>query len=188
MPDIRLHAETPLAGLDKTIADTRVREVTGKAMVSIAPPLKGEKALAAALKKAYGLTIPAVGHSTLGRRSHRLLAMQRDQFFLLFDHAGDGAVTAVAKTLGNVAYLSDQSDSWVMLEMSGPKARAALERMSMVDMSPQAFVEGQVARTAIEHMGAIIVRLPGETFMLMAMRSYAGSFLHAVETSLTNVA
>ena len=39
------------------------------------------------------------------------------------------------------------------------------------------------ARTVMEHMGAMIVHLSGDRFLLLSASSSAQSFLHAVELS-----
>ena len=39
----------------------------------------------------------------------------------------------------------------------------------------------------MEHLGTIIIRTEQDTFLLLSASSSAGSFLHAVETSIRNV-
>ena len=52
---------------------------------------------------------------------------------------------------------------------------------------PDAFVEGAAARTVMEHLGVLILRTGPDAYLLLSASSSAGSFLHAVETSLVNV-
>jgi sarcosine oxidase subunit gamma len=63
-----------------------------------------------------------------------------------------------------------------------------LERICPIDLHPQAFAVGAVARTLMDHLNVIILREGGDTFLLMSARSSARSFWHAVETSIRNIA
>jgi sarcosine oxidase subunit gamma len=74
-----------------------------------------------------------------------------------------------------------------MLRVSGPKSRIALERICPLDLHPSTFPQGRVARTLMEHLGVIILHEGPDTYLLLSARSSAGSFLHAVETSVRNV-
>jgi heterotetrameric sarcosine oxidase gamma subunit len=188
VPDLKLSAVTPLGDLRRDFAGTSLAEVSGKALVSIAIPCGGEVAMAKAVSGAYGIKPPAIGSSAESRDgAARFLGLQSDQFFLLFDHSGDRAVEVVSGKLGDAGYYTDQSDSWAMLRLAGPQSLAALERICPLDLDVTAFPPGAVGRTAMEHLGAIILREPEDTFLLLSARSSARSFLHAVETSLVNV-
>ena len=108
--------------------------------------------------------------------------------FILFEAPDpDRAAETVGDALGPAAYVTDQSDSWAMLRIAGAGARAALERICMLDLDAAAFPEGRVARTVMEHLAAIILRDGPDSFLLMSPRSSARSFLHAVELSVENV-
>ncbi len=176
-----------LGGHDRQIAGTRLAEVTDRALVSIAVPLGGEAALAEALRAVFGAEPPAVGHVAQSADGEaRFLGLARDQIFALLPARGPLAAPDLAARLGPVAYLTDQTDAWVMLRLEGPLARAALERTCMLDL--EALPPGRVARTVMEHLGTIVVREGPERFLLMSASSSARSFLHCIETSLRNVA
>lgn len=96
----------------------------------------------------------------------------------LFEHIQD--------TLNSTAYLTNQSDSWAVLDINGELTLPALERLCMLDMD--AVDTGSVARTVMEQLAIIIERTDTERVRLFSPRSSAGSFLHAVTTSLENVA
>lgn len=188
MAEFTLIAKPPLDGLRQEFDGMTLAEVTGCAIVSVATPHDGEDALSRAVASAYQTVIPEVGQSTVSDVGNaRLLGMQRDQFFLLFNDPSTRAVEAVAEKLGDFGYLTDQSDSWVMIRMSGPKCRTALERICPIDLHPSAFAEGSLARTVMEHLATIIVREGQDSFLLMSPRSSAAAFLHAVRTSIENI-
>lgn len=181
-------AETPLAaapilgGLDHAIGENRIHERDDLALVSVATPLGGDAALAAALKKGWGLAMPEPTRSAAGGDT-RAIRTSPDQMMLVFPHPTPDAERVVRRKLAGTGYTTDQTDVWVVLEVSGPDTPAALERLSMLDLDARVFPVDASARTIMEHMGAMIVRTGAESFLLFSASSSARSFLHAVETS-----
>ena len=96
-------------------------------------------------------------------------------------------IQSMAVTFGESAYITDQTDAWVILEISGESSREALERICQVDLDKNVFQLDGMARTTMEHMSAIIIRKADDTFYLMSASSSAKSFLHAVELSAQHV-
>ena len=190
MADFALTARSPLDGYERSFGTVTLAEVTGLSLVSAAVPQGGDDAFAAALAAGLGTARPATGDSTPGDRyGARLLGMQPDQLFILFEAPDpDRPALTVAEALGPAAYVTDQSDSWAMLRIAGAGVRAALERICMLDLDDAAFPEGRVARTVMEHLAVIILRDGPDSFLLMSPRSSARSFLHAVEVSVANTA
>ena len=190
MADFALTARTPLGGYAHSFGSVTLAEVTGLSLVSAAVPQGGDAAFAAALAAGLGAARPATGDSAAGERyGARLLGMQPDQLLILFAAPDpDRAAGTVVEALGPDAYVTDQSDSWAMLRIAGAGARAALERICMLDLDDAAFPEGRVARTVMEHLAVIILRDGPDSFLLMSPRSSARSFLHAVELSIENTA
>lgn len=186
MSDLGLQAVSSLGGYSETIGAVSVIEPDRMALVAVAPPRGEEAALAASLDSGYGLAWPETGQSS-ATGDVRLMGMARDQAFLLFPHDGPNAVPAVREKLGETAWLTDQSDSWAMLRVSGADVRRALERLCMLDLHSDAFAIGAAQRTTMEHLAVIIVREDVDTFLLMSPTSSAESFLDAVVTSARNI-
>ncbi len=189
MPDWKLSARAPLDGHERNIGTVAVAEVTDLALVSAAVPRGGDEAFAAALAGGFGATRPVTGDSTLGNRhAARVLGMQPDQVFILFAPPDpDRPAGTVAAALASAAYVTDQSDSWVILRMTGAGVRTALERICPLDLDDRVFPLHRVARTAMEHLSVIVLRDGADSFLLMSPRSSARSFRHAVELSLEHV-
>ncbi|MEO0946296.1 MAG: sarcosine oxidase subunit gamma [Pseudomonadota bacterium] len=175
-----------LGGVDLKMGANRIVELDEIAVVSIAVPLGNQEKLAKALKSGWSIGVP---EPTLSTANGNLRAVRTgaDQFMLLFPHESPNAEAVVQAKLKGAGYTTDQTDNWVVLEVSGPDVAAALERLSPVDLSVDAFPVGASARTVMEHMGAIVIRLDHDRFMLMSASSSAKSFLHAVETSFAYV-
>lgn len=182
MADITLRAAPTLGGVDRTIAGNRILERSDLALVSVATPLGGYETLAAALQDGWALAMPTPTHTTVSG-SARAIRTAPDQLLLLFPHDAPDANSAVQGKLGGTGYTTDQTDSWVILEVSGPDTLAALERICPLDLHTANFPEDASARTIMEHMGTMIIRLESERFLLLSASSSARSFLHAVETS-----
>ncbi|MBB4302408.1 sarcosine oxidase subunit gamma [Rhodobium orientis] len=186
MAEFSLRAEPFLGGYDEGFDRLRLTEVTDLAIVSLAPPLGQEAALAAAFKDAYGADWPAPGETTTSANGDtRFLGIAGDQIFALFPRPAGLASRAVAEKLGDAAYLTEQSDNWVLLRLDGPPTLAVLERMIPLDLAQ--FHVGTVARTLMEHLGVSLLREAPDRFLLMSASSSASSFLHALETAIGNV-
>lgn len=185
MPDFTLAARPALGGITHAVAGLSIAEVTDFSLVSLAVPQGGAEPLAAGLRAGFGLDRPAPGASDVspdGR--HRLLWTAPDQMLLLTMPGLSRPVEATARAIGGTAYLTDQSDAWAALRLSGRGVAAALERMVPVDTASEAFPPGRVARTVTEHIGIILVREENGDILLLSARSSARSLLQAVMTTL----
>jgi len=185
--DFTLTAEPPLAGTDMTLAGVRLWAPADLAVVSLALPLRGEDTAKQTVKQAYGVALPKIGKSIVAADGTRLIRLAPDLAFAVFTHTTPDAENVFAEQLGGAAYTTDQTDVWVALGLSGPKARRALERICMLDLHPNAFAVDDAARTVMEHLGVLILRTGADDYLLLSASSSAGSFLHALETSLRNI-
>ena len=185
MVDFSLTATSPLGGFSREFDGIQLDEVTGRAIVSIATPLDGDRGLDKALSSALGTSIPDVGSAAASGTTH-LLRLAPDQSFVIFDMPQDTPVAHMAGLLGDAGYYTDQSDSWAILSVKGTSARTALERICPLDLYDEAFPIGMVARTNMEHLAVIILRDGPDSFLMMSPTSSAASFCHAVETSCRN--
>ncbi len=184
MANLTLTASPALGGIELEIGQNRIAERSDLAIVSIATPLGGKDILAKTLNTGWSLTMPDPIMSTVEGNT-RAIRTSPDQILLIFPHGTPDANATVQKKLNGTGYTTDQTDAWVILEISGPDTLKALERLCLLDTAT--FEIGQSARTMMEHMGALIIRLEDDRFMLMSASSSAGSFLHAVETSYNYV-
>ena len=169
-----------LGAADLTIGENRIVARADLALVSIATPLGGTEALAKALNAGWGLSLPGATLSSVNADA-RALRTAPDQMLLIFPHSTPDADAVVKKKLGTAGYTTDQTDVWATLEISGPATLAALERLCPLDAA--GMPPNGAARTVMEHMGAMIIRIGPDRFQVLSASSSAQSFLHAVETS-----
>ena len=172
----------PKLGVDWSKNGNRIVERDDLAVVSIATPLGADAEVAKALKSGWKLDYPEPTMSSTDG-TVRAIRSGADQMLLLFPHSTPDANQTVQSKINGAGYTTDQTDSWVVLEISGPDTMDALARLCPLDLDENVFPEGSSGRTVMEHMGAFVIRLGPKNFLLMSASSSAGSFLHAVETS-----
>ncbi|MFV0474516.1 MAG: sarcosine oxidase subunit gamma [Pikeienuella sp.] len=160
-------------------------EGPARGLVSLAARRGGGDALRAALEAAEGLTLPGPGRYAA---SGALTAMASapGQWLIAAEGEADpeARIRAAAGIAGDV---TDISDGFVSLRLSGPGARDALARISTLDFTDAAFPVGAFARTRMMQIGVAIRRLGGETgpaYALETPRSTARSFAHEVNTAI----
>lgn len=185
--DITLTAKPILGGYTQQLNGVSITEKTTQCLVSVACPNGGDAALQASVQTAFGIDLPAISRiATSG--TTLFFGLQPQQWFVVFENNSASApATTIKDQLGDNAYCTDQSDSWVTLELTGPNALHALERICPVDLRPDIFTVGSVARTTMEHLGVIIARVGEDQYWLMSASSSAESFLHAITLSVNNI-
>lgn len=167
---VKLIAQTPCAGLlPKTVGGVAMAEPKYEAIQSVAP-LKGHHgAVARRLQKALGVELPEPN-----RRSGKgpfVLWVGPGQYLVLGRQvAGLEAIAAV----------TDQSDAWAIVELSGPTITDVLSRLVPIDLRGAKFELGHTARTLIGHMPCSITRTGTLSIEVMVMRSMAGTLVHEI--------
>lgn len=173
-----LIAKSPLAGQSPlTLAATTLAEAPMTTITAIAPFPGKAKAVDAALKP-LGLTFPAP-NSQSAKGDTRLLWSGREQAFLL---------GAPAPDMGEAAAVTDQSDGWAILTLSGPLARDTLARLVPLDLRDAAFPVGMTARSGLNHMSLTLTRTAGAAYEVMVFRSMARTAWHELAGALQAVA
>jgi len=171
-----LTATSPCAGiLPLTIGSVTATEADPGHLTAMAPG----KGLAAALKTAHGLDLPGPGQAT-GADIARAIWFGRAHV-LLMGPAPDPALSAHAA-------LTDISDAWAVVRLSGAGAVDVLARLTPIDLRAPMFQPGQTARTELFHMQASITRLTGDAFLIMVFRSMAQTLVHDLKIAMEGVA
>ena len=164
IPTSPAHGLTPV-----TLADVALHEGAMIPIWSIAPYRGQEKTVAAHLQKTMGLGFPPAG-ALLSKGAVSIAWSGYDQAFLM-GGAPDAGLSAHAA-------LSDQSDAWARLILSGPLARAVLARLVPIDLSAAAFPVGAAARSMLDHINLLILHADEGVFTLMIYRSMAATAVH----------
>lgn len=166
----KLIAESPCAGLlPQTVGGFEITEYVPRLAFSVAP-FKGKQALVSkALKSALGLSLPTPNKSAeVG--DIRALWIGLDQWLVM---------GADVPELDGAA-VTDQSDAWAFVRISGKGVEDVLARLVPVDLRRGQFRNGQTARTMIAHMTGSVTRIGAHEFEIMVMRSMAATLVHDV--------
>jgi sarcosine oxidase subunit gamma len=144
-------------------------------ITSIAVLPGGAKAVAKGLK-ALGLAMPAPS-SFVEKKGVRIVWTGRDQAFLIGIDAPEIEGAAV----------TDQSDGWATLALSGAGVVDVLARLVPVDLRLAACPVGAALRTQVNHMNAVILRTGDHAFEIIVFRSMARTAWHELETTMSMV-
>ncbi|MDC1038889.1 sarcosine oxidase subunit gamma family protein [Candidatus Thioglobus sp.] len=186
--DYELLPESPLGGVEIELDGFNITEVTDKSLVMVALPREKFKDVESSIDKSCGLKLPEMECSTESKDSSiTLWRLQKNQVLAYFTYEGNDAESHLSSRLSVPAYYTDQSDTWAMIRVSGNRSREVLERICPIDLSPEVFSVGSVSRTIMEHIGTIIFRDGDDSYVLLTMRSFGRSMLHAIEVSAENV-
>lgn len=175
-----LIAKTPLDGAaPRTFGTVTMTEVDLGTLTSIAPYKGQGDAARAAFEIAQGMNWPAPLRAT-GQAGARAFWFGREMVML--------AGPAPDPVLADHAALTDQSDAWACVQLSGADVEAVLARLVPVDVSLTAFPEGHSARTMIQHMNGSLTRIGADAFLVLVFRSMAGTLVHDLERAMASVA
>ena len=184
--DKKLSATTPLNGFHSVIGEVTLTEINPE-ILCISVPKEMEKKVNNEFKRVLKFNPPIVGQSSLSKNSTiRVIRNSLDQFFILFKNTSE--VVQVMKSLEKYFYITEQSDAWVGIEISGKGSYSCLERICQLDLSGKSFGVNNAVRTLMEHLNVLIIKTSEESFLLLSASSSAKSFLDAVETSAKNIA
>jgi len=137
-------------------------------------PFKAQHAsVSAALQKLIGVGLPANGRLSAGKAAEVFWTGQ-GQYFVRGENLPKLA-----------AAVSDQSDGWACVSIEGKDVIDVLARLCPLNL--RAMNEGDVARSLIGHMSAIIIMRSGGV-EVMVFRSMAETLVHEVGRIMRSVA
>lgn len=169
MPDL---IAKPALGLPPlTHAGTTLMESALPQITAIAP-FPGQTG---AVGDALGLAFPAPNRVTEAGDA-RLVWAGRDLAFLIGAAAPEGLPASV----------TDQSDGWVALTLSGARAVDVLARLVPLDL--RGVQRGQVFRTALNHLPLVLMAEGEGAFTLLTFRSMARTAWHEISDAMEKVA
>lgn len=180
MTDETLFATSPAQGhLPETIGSVTLAEAGTMPIWSVLTYRGKAGAVSEALQSAHGVAFPEPGRVAEAAEA-RAVWTGLDQC-LLFAAQPDA-------TLADHAAITDQSDAWVHLGLSGTGVADVLARLVPIDLSTDAFPPGQTRRTSLGHMAAIVIRDGVDQFEILTFRSMAGTAVHELTRAMRMVA
>jgi len=169
---VELIATSPASGLlPYAKGAANLREIVLDKVTSIAP-FAGQSA---AVETGLGLSLPKIQRSSVKSGQEVVWFSQGQYFAIGFD---------VPSTLSEIAAMTDQSDAWCAIELTGAGSEAVLARLVPVDLRAGVFKRGHVMRSQLGHMPLHLTRTGGDTFRLMSFRSMAGTMVHELTRAM----
>jgi methylglutamate dehydrogenase subunit D len=180
--DVQLKPRAVLGGYALQQEGISLTELVDFAVWSLACQSVRQGLVTERLQAAFGVTWPQVGSCSVSNDSSiHVLGLQQDQVFVVSENKLTS--TTLGDIAGEAAWCTEQSDSWVSLKLAGDNRYKVLERTCSIDLDPDVFADGQVARTSMEHLSTILYR-QGDSFILMSPSSSARGFIHMLEESI----
>lgn len=174
MPE--LIAKSALEGRTVTVGTVTLAEVDLGRITSIAVFPGGAKAVAKGLKT-LGLAMPEP-NSFVEKKGARIVWAGREQAFL----------TGVEPPALEGAAVTDQTDGWAVLSLSGAGAVDVLARLVPMDLRLAACPVGRALRTQLNHMNVVILRVGDHAFEIMGFRSMARTAWHELAAAMQMLA
>ena len=186
-----LTATSPLDGHCTIVDGASLVELSTRSIVSLSPFTGNEAKFNTAIDKLFNNGYPSAtkAFELIGKNACVLLPSSLNQWFLCFNGEVPDPVTTAFDLLGrktsNQVAITDQSDAWFILALTGPLIYLTLERICPIDCSSPTMPIGVTTRTMIEHLGTIILRRPDDEngnpcLWLISARSSAASFFNVI--------
>ena len=183
MADHRLKPITPL-GHDTphsvTIGPVTITEVTDTALASLAARM-GEAKAVADITDAAGIPLPGPGKAAQGA-TYAAFWLSPDMWMIEAPFATHEDIVAILKPhFGEAASLTEQTDAWARIDVTGTDLPAMFERLCAFDLRSHG--PGAATRTVIEHLGCYVLIRAENHLSVLGPRSSAASLFHALETA-----
>jgi sarcosine oxidase subunit gamma len=141
--------------------------------------------LAERVRERFGTELAVVPRRAGASSDVAFVAVGPGAWLAISERAANELAARLAGDLDGLASVSDQSDGYVVIRLTGGRVRNALAKLIPIDVHPCAFEIGAVASTVAAHMGVTLWRLADEpdgapVFEIMMFRSLARSFWHAL--------
>ena len=154
-----------------------ITELTGLGLATVACRKGQPAALSAAVRKAYGVDLPASSRVAQGA-AVRFIGYGPGQWLAVSEAlANEALASELAAKLQGLASVSDQSGGRTVLRVSGNRARDVLAKGLPLDLDPRAFPLGSAATSAISHIGVQLWQADDtRSYDLAIFRSLSESF------------
>ncbi|MFK7765353.1 MAG: sarcosine oxidase subunit gamma [Roseobacter sp.] len=161
-----------------SIAALSLAEIDLGPLTSIAPFAGQDEAVSIALETAHGVGFPAPNRA-VSQGKAKLIWFARKTALLVGVSPDRG--------LAQHAALTDQSDAWLCVQLSGLGAEDVMARLTPVDLRPAVFAHGHTCRTLIGHMSASITRLAPDSLLILVFRSMAVTLVEELQEAMEAV-
>jgi methylglutamate dehydrogenase subunit D len=160
-----------------------VRECSGERSASLFARRGAAQRLSEAALATFGVLLPTTPRAVAGRGVTFVWAGPA-QWLVEAAAGGPEFEEFLGAAFGGLASVCEQSDSRIVLEVAGPRVRDVLAKGLPIDLHPERFGAGDVALTAVAHVGVQLRQITdAPSYRLTVVRSYFGSFWHWLASS-----
>ena len=143
--------------------------------------------LARRVREHYDIELPR-GSVRASRHEVAFLGLGPDSWLASKELGGNDFAVSLRAAVGPIASVSDQSDGYAVLRLSGSRVRETLAKLIPIDLHPRTFRPGDGASTVASHIGVTLWRLDDDqdkssVFEIAMFRSLAPEFWHALSES-----
>lgn len=160
-----------------------VRECGGERSASLVARRGAARRVSEAALAAFGVSLPATPRAVVAHGVTFLWAGPA-QWIVEAAAADQEIEDFLGSAFSGLASICEQSDSRIVLEVAGPRVREVLAKGLPIDLHPEHFRTGDVALTAVAHVGVHLRQTTAApSYRLAVARSYFGSFCHWLVSS-----
>jgi sarcosine oxidase subunit gamma len=159
-----------------------VAEQPDVALASLAERAGGAERVASLAQDLTGHPPPGPRHIGGSPGGMQLMWTGPGQWLVLAPFATfETLAETLAARLTGAASVTEQTDGWVCIALTGPGSIAVLERSCALDTARM--TAGMADRTGLDHMNVFVIcDQPGEAYRILGARSSALSLFEALET------
>jgi sarcosine oxidase subunit gamma len=170
--------------------DVIVHRRDGLGLASVLARKGQTRALAQRVREHCGIELPQ-GPRRAAAGDLAFVGTAPASWLAVHESAGNALVSALRAAFSDLACISDQSDAYGVLRLSGRRVREALAKLVPIDVHERAFAIGGVAATVAGHIAVTLWRLDDNTegwpvFEIAVPRSFTESFRRAVSASVAH--
>jgi sarcosine oxidase, subunit gamma len=176
-------AMTALGAHDPKTVTVGPFTITERVDVALASLAARKGRMADLTKTAHKAGVPLPGPAThLSSTPYSAFWTAPEMWFVEAPFATHELIADLLRTaLGDTASITEQTDAWVIFDLTADDLSPVLERLCNVDFP--AVPIGYATRTVIEHLGVYLIKHGPGSARLYGPRSSAASLLHALETA-----
>lgn len=168
-----------IAGAGVTVSDR-----SGLEIATLLVRKGARSTLSARLREYFQIDLPQ-GPRRTAAGSLALAGTGPGAWLATFERGGNSFAQHLGDVAAGVASVSDQSDGYAVLRLTGPRARDALSRLIPIDLHPSVFAVGNVSVSVSSYMGVTLWRLDDDVdgssrFEIAVARSMALSLWQAL--------
>jgi sarcosine oxidase subunit gamma len=136
----------------------------------------------------FGMALPGPGGWVDGPDGLGAFWMAQGQWMIAGADRADRDFAAELAQAAPGARVTEQTDAWAAIEITGDAASLGRLLERLVNLPPRATAPGRSTRTLMHHMGVFVIRPAADRLIVLGMRSAARSLWHALATAADRLA